>query len=85
MRLSIYSPVPPVMMGSLPLAVISWMQPAACLTKSAALYRYEISTGESQRLMTGVASYRMNQDGTLLVDRMNQPILLLDPEKREEV
>lgn len=51
--------------------------------ESAALYRYEISTGESQRLMTGVASYRMNQDGTLLVDRMNQPILLLDPDTGE--
>ena len=51
--------------------------------ESAVLYRYEISTGESQRLMTGVASYRMNQDGTLLVDRMNQPILLLDPDTGE--
>ena len=51
--------------------------------ESVELYRYEISTGESRMLMKGVDTYRMNQDGTLLVDRMNQPILLLDPDTGE--
>lgn len=51
--------------------------------ESVELYSYEISTGESQMLMKGVDTYRINQDGTLLVDRMNQPILLLDPDTGE--
>lgn len=51
--------------------------------ESVELYRYEISTGESQMLMKGVDTYRINQDGTLLVDRMDQPILLLDPDTGE--